>query len=142
MRENEFYNKIKTGLGKSGHISRLESSTSPGISDVNFAMEGHEWWFELKCERNGKLHFELSQPIWMKFRIAAGIMPYVLWLSQDEQVIHLCEASKIIAAEKTYEKDMAIVQSVDAKQWSWRRKPKMDWYDFMDRLLDLKMPKS
>lgn len=142
MKESEFYNKLKVGMSRVGHVSRVESATSPGIADVTFAMSGYEWWFELKVEKSGKLYFELSQPIWMKNRLKSGVVPYVLWLSQDEQWVHLCSSRKIVAAEKTYEKDMAIVQSSDARQLAWKRKPTMDWQNFFDTLLYLKVPQS
>lgn len=141
MKEASFYHSIRPGLTKRGHVCRIENRVGSGMSDVNFAVGGLEFWLELKVAKGQKLYFETSQPIWIKERIKVGIMPLILWLSADETRMHLCLGSALLAADKEYIKKWVVVPCHQMLGWSWDRKPRVNWDDVIEKMVSTKVPK-
>ena len=138
--ESGFYGHVRSGLGKVGHVSRVESSAASGMPDVSFAARGREAWLELKVEKPGcKLYFELSQPLWMRERVRVGVTPWILWLSYDESWVYLAKAQTLLLAEKEYKREQVVVKSEYLKDHAWKRRL-VPWREIADVILGDKVP--
>ena len=71
MKESEFWNKwAKPLLLSRGLADRIESSTSPGIPDVNWQVGEKSGWMELKITKGKYVYFEKFQIPWIVKRCA------------------------------------------------------------------------
>lgn len=73
MKESAFWQTIKKHLDSADiHISRIESSTGSGVSDVTACRNGVSPWLELKVFHGNRLYFRNSQRVWIKNRTDVG----------------------------------------------------------------------
>lgn len=80
--ESTLWAYLRDGLkDNSIHLSRVEShSTSIGIPDVNFTIDGKDGWIELKFENSKGIYLRESQYCWMRDRLRVGCNNiHVLW---------------------------------------------------------------
>lgn len=76
MSEKKFSANICGLLKRMGaHVTRIETSTESGVSDIDVCYEGNETWLELKW---GHPKLRPRQHAWMMKRSAAGGHVYVL----------------------------------------------------------------
>lgn len=74
--ENGLRVKVKEALKDKAHLSWVEShSTSPGVPDLNYCIDGVEGWLELK---SGSFDVKASQVRWFEDRVAKGGWPLFL----------------------------------------------------------------
>lgn len=84
MTEKQLYESLKrvwTPTKKSGHAVRIESYVGPGVPDVNWVIDGVEFWTELKiASPAGKFQEPLKreQAVWLYDRTRAGGMAWVV----------------------------------------------------------------
>lgn len=57
---------------KNFQISKIEGSSSTGISDINLCVGGPDIWIELKIVIGQKIYLRPSQIAWSQARIATG----------------------------------------------------------------------
>jgi hypothetical protein len=102
--ESEFWQKIKRGLDLPDvHMSRIESTSGPGISDISACCNSVETWLELKIFHSNRLHFRASQRIWISRRMEVGGRVLVLVLRNEE--IFIYPGSIVLLNEYRVEKE-------------------------------------
>lgn len=76
--ESAMWRYLRTGMGRRWMANRIESSTSAGIPDVEFAVSGASGWVELKSlkkfpswtDTNVSIpHLTADQRLWFKTRL-------------------------------------------------------------------------
>lgn len=127
MNESQLYQSLKRGLSQVGHVSRIETLVTSGIPDVSLAAFGGEAWLELKIERSGKLSFEPTQLVWWPKRARAGGLVRIVYVDAGEQTVKVVDHSEVIAAPKTYNRGLVMVQSSYLRPIEWKRRPSLDW---------------
>jgi hypothetical protein len=73
--EQLVYAWVMAKLPTSCHVQRIESSTAPGIPDINLIVDDTEVWLEVKAEQRtsgGQVRVRKEQWAWMKRRALAG----------------------------------------------------------------------
>lgn len=135
MRESEFYSSIRTKLVSHGHVSRIESRTSPGVPDISFAAGGREAWLELKVEKGGKLYFEKTQIVWATHRLKHFPRVWCLFLSEGHDLICLTRMSQVLSARQEYVKDMVVVKTEELLVYEWPRRGARVWQQIVDKIM-------
>lgn len=109
MTESDWWALVKVQLDRWGDSCRIESTTGGGVPDVNYAIDGHHGWIELKVAKAGKLYFERFQIPWMRRRLRHMDAVWVLALVDDE--LRLYHAGDIVHAQ-------CHVESNKTKTWT------------------------
>jgi len=90
--EKKFWtNELRAGFRSMGDVDRIESGTSIGRPDVNFAMyPGISWDIELKVVHNNRITLRPSQRGWFsrRRRVAARAFVLTKWEEGDLYMLH------------------------------------------------------
>lgn len=66
---------IKNKVGPMVHAQRIETSTTPGVPDINLIIKEREVWMEVKANqrtKEGKVRIRKEQFAWMRRRASLG----------------------------------------------------------------------
>lgn len=99
MAESQLWGWVKQYLPP-GHYSRIESSTSPGIPDVAYTVEGSRGWIELKDAKSAKATrpfrrggLRPDQMVWFREEIRASGVTGLFILARVGKTIYLISGS-------------------------------------------------
>lgn len=96
--ESSLWQWLSRGLSSRGHLVRIESpTTGDGISDVNYCLDGHEGWIELKHadrpKREKTVVFKSQRGLtgeqisWILYRKRCGGRAFVLIQLGDRRLL-------------------------------------------------------
>lgn len=130
MTESEWWSRVKVQFSRQGDVCRIESTTGGGVPDVNYAIQGHHGWIELKVAKRGKLIFEKFQIPWLRRRLHHMDALWILALVGPELCLY--HASEIVSAPSylavTKQKTWTVVNTLDImasvrgpKPWPWQQ---------------------
>jgi len=92
--EKKFYTWIR-GVLKSCHVQRIETTTGPGVPDLNVCHNAQEMWIELKMVIKQGILLRKEQYGWGMKRAIHGGYVYVMALNKDAGIIHVWLYPKI-----------------------------------------------
>jgi len=85
--EKKFWAYIRALLSCSHvHMQRIETTTGPGVPDVNMCCNGVECWVELKCETRYGVLLRPEQNVWLLRRAAHGGRAFVVARMRNNDV--------------------------------------------------------
>ena len=96
MTEKQLKARLKTWLPKNTHFQPIESSTAPGIPDINICLNGKEIWLELKIVLGKKkLSFQKDlspyQWNWILSRLKAEGEVWVVGQHNEDVLLYDCK---------------------------------------------------
>lgn len=95
MTEKGLRGVLKSWLPKRTHYQPIESSSAPGIPDVNFCLNGGDHWVELKIVL-GKDKLRFQKPLspyqwnWLLSRAKAGGSVWVVGMHGTDILLYDC----------------------------------------------------
>lgn len=85
--ETDLRNHIRKPLKELGHFQPIETgAVASGVADVNFCMDGKEFWLELKIIKGNRMNFRPTQVPWNINRAKAGGNNYILAADKHERI--------------------------------------------------------
>ena len=129
--ESDFWNEIKRGIGSKplSHFQRIETSTAPGVPDLNYCIDSISGWIELKRvntvpARSSTIlkipHFTGEQRGWLLKRASCGGRCFVALRAGEETFLFLGgQASRYLGISWTVEqcRTRAVYHSVGRVRW-------------------------
>jgi hypothetical protein len=133
--EKNFYQQLRKNTERPGvHLQRIESTTNPGIPDVNFCVRGTEGWLELKAWENMRRtgvfivpKLRPEQVSWAYHRkMCGGNTLFLFRINQDVVLFDGFCGPDLIQRKYTW---------IDASHMCelWLTRP-LDWGKLLDRL--------
>lgn len=109
MTETKLKVKLKSYLPKRTHFQPIESMTSLGVPDVNFCLDGSEFWVELKIVL-GEEKLRFQKPLtpyqwnWLRRRVKSRGNVWIVGQHKKDLLFYNC--SKKLAKYSKNRKDL------------------------------------
>jgi len=87
--EQKLWLRLRPHFPSGCHVTRIENTTCSGVPDVNFCLDGIEYWLELKIVTERGAVLRKFQYAWGKQRILRQGRVYIIGYDSKEQIYYL-----------------------------------------------------
>ena len=136
MRETDIWTAVHKNW-KEVHCTRVENAVTYGTPDVNCAIDGYEWWLELKLKHKDSIVIRHTQVAFIAKRVQVNSDRNIFIFAADEEEGYLYKAREVLKPGVITSYSGKLTASLPNMQHMDRcqMKNKESWHNLLDNII-------